>query len=218
MTRTATPAAKKSNCSFLRNLTACMTTGEPWSSPDFGMLLRQYRLAAGLSQEALAERARMSTDGIGALERGYRHTPQRETLALLAGALALDGEDRRLFEAAAARPGVQRRSGAAVAARGPVAASVLPVSLTSFIGRETELDEITALVRDYRLVTITGSGGVGKTQTAIRVARAWGDDESFRFHQLAAIEDPSLIASSVASAVGAPELPNSSLLEIPLRI
>ena len=67
------------------------------------MLLRHYRLAAGLSQEALAERARMSTEGISALERGYRRTPQRETLSLLAGALALNDERREEFEAAAAR-------------------------------------------------------------------------------------------------------------------
>jgi transcriptional regulator with XRE-family HTH domain len=64
------------------------------------MLLRRYRLAAGLSQEALAERARMSANGIGALERGYRRTPQRETLALLAVALELEGSALNEFEAA----------------------------------------------------------------------------------------------------------------------
>ena len=77
--------------------------GRAPGSPDFGMLLRQYRLAAALSQEALAERARMSTQGISALERGYRRTPQRETLALLSGALALSDEQREEFETAAAR-------------------------------------------------------------------------------------------------------------------
>ncbi|MGA8533493.1 MAG: LamG-like jellyroll fold domain-containing protein [Candidatus Tumulicola sp.] len=77
-------------------------------SSGFGMLLRQYRLAAGLSQEALAERARMSTNGIGALERGYRRWPQRETLAVLAEALGLNDEQRREFEAAAARPPLVR--------------------------------------------------------------------------------------------------------------
>ena len=45
----------------------------------------------------------MSTNGIGALERGYRRTPQRETLALLASALALSDEQREEFEATAAR-------------------------------------------------------------------------------------------------------------------
>jgi len=42
--------------------------------PNFGVLLRRYRLAAGLSQEALADRARMSANGIGSLERGDRRT------------------------------------------------------------------------------------------------------------------------------------------------
>ena len=83
------------------------------------MLLRHYRLAAGLSQEALAERARMSTNGIGALERGYRRTPQRETLALLGRALALSDEQRTEFEAAAARSGSPRRLGAASVTAGP---------------------------------------------------------------------------------------------------
>jgi transcriptional regulator with XRE-family HTH domain len=93
--------------------------GRVSGSSDFGALLRRYRRAAGLSQEALAERARMSTNGIGALERGYRRSPQRETLALLAGALALDGEQRREFEAAA-RPGLVRR----------------PATPTGFFGQE----------------------------------------------------------------------------------
>ena len=70
---------------------------------DFGTLLHSFRLAAGLSQEALAERAGMSAHGIRALERGYRRTPQRGTLALLAGALALSDEQSRELEVAAAR-------------------------------------------------------------------------------------------------------------------
>ncbi|HZV76180.1 MAG TPA: helix-turn-helix transcriptional regulator [Candidatus Babeliales bacterium] len=44
-------------------------------SSDFGVLLRRHRLAAGLSQEALAERAQMSSDSISSLERGHRRTP-----------------------------------------------------------------------------------------------------------------------------------------------
>lgn len=59
--------------------------GRAHGSSPFGILLRRYRLAAGLSQE------------------GYRRTPQRETLVLLADALALNDEQRREFEASAAR-------------------------------------------------------------------------------------------------------------------
>ena len=58
--------------------------------PSFGALLREFRLAAQLSQYGLAERATMSADGISALERGVNKAPQRETLALLVNALSLD--------------------------------------------------------------------------------------------------------------------------------
>ena len=68
-------------------------------SPSFAALLRQCRLAAGLTQEELAERAGLSVDGIGNLERGRRH-PYRHTLVQLADALALTGDERARFEAA----------------------------------------------------------------------------------------------------------------------
>jgi hypothetical protein len=60
----------------------------------------------------------MSANGIGALERGYRRTPQRETLALLVDALALNAEQRRVFEAAA-RSGVSKRIDPDSVALGP---------------------------------------------------------------------------------------------------
>jgi transcriptional regulator with XRE-family HTH domain len=53
------------------------------ASTEFGALLRHHRLAAGVSQVVLAEQAGMSTNGIGALERGDRRYPYRETVALL---------------------------------------------------------------------------------------------------------------------------------------
>ena len=56
----------------------------------FGALLKRYRVAAGLSQEALAERALLSTRGISDLERGRHRLPYRDTVARLAEALALD--------------------------------------------------------------------------------------------------------------------------------
>ncbi len=145
---------------------------------DFGTLLRRYRLAAGLTQEALAERAGVSLDGISALERGYRRSPQRDTLALLAGALALSDEQGRAFEAAAVRPAFPRRRGGASVTVGPWPDSAipnLPLALTSFVGRDRELAEIGTLVRGHRMVTLTGAGGVGKTQTALHVATALGE-------------------------------------------
>src|ERR1700722_6198151 len=73
----------------------------PARGASFGELLRRHRLAAGLSQAALAERARMSARGVGALERGDRRTPQRETLTLLVEALDLTASERDALETAA---------------------------------------------------------------------------------------------------------------------
>src|SRR5207302_4812234 len=77
-----------------------MTLAEP---PPFGMLLRQWRRAASLTQEELAERAGMSVETISVLERGISRSPYRSTITSLADALALDRKDRSQF-LAAARP------------------------------------------------------------------------------------------------------------------
>ena len=176
----------------------------PSGQSDFGTLLRQYRIAAGLSQEALAERARMSTNGIGALERGYRRTPQRETLALLVSALELDDERREEFETAAQRQG---RTSAGV--------STLPLALTSFVGREAELDELALLVRDHRLITLIGAGGIGKTQTALQLATRLSRDSgrSTAFVALETVGDHSLVVAAIATALGVPEVPRRPLLD-----
>jgi len=72
-------------------------------SPRFGSLLRQYRLAAGLTQEELAHCANLSRATIDSLERGTRLTPHTETMSLLLEALQLSEEERVLLEAAARR-------------------------------------------------------------------------------------------------------------------
>ena len=73
------------------------------SPAPFGELLKRYRLAAGLSQEELAERAGLSPRGVSDLERGARTQPRPGTVRLLADALGLGGDDRAAFVAAARR-------------------------------------------------------------------------------------------------------------------
>src|SRR5690348_8581990 len=70
-------------------------------SLTFGALLRRYRLAAGLTQEALGELAGLSLRGIADLERGARTHPRQETVQLLAEALRLSAPERAQLEAAA---------------------------------------------------------------------------------------------------------------------
>ena len=74
------------------------------SSLTFAELLRYHRTAAALTQEELAEKAHLSVDAISALERGARRKPRKETVTLLADALALSSDDRAVLLAIARRP------------------------------------------------------------------------------------------------------------------
>src|SRR5262245_47338007 len=90
-----------------------MASSQPRS---FGYLLRRYRVAAGLTQEELAERAGLSRRAIGSLETGERLSPHRDTVALLASALGLTSAERALLESAARHrlPDTTQQPGSAV--------------------------------------------------------------------------------------------------------
>ncbi len=179
---------------------------------SFGALLRDLRLAAGLSQETLAERAGMSAGGISFLERGVRRAPYRDTVALLATGLGLSPENRRLLETAAARvPQPRKRQGSSPNA--PLderAAHNLPIELTSFVGRANDVAKLRSLLATSRLVTIVGPGGVGKTRTALRVAEALIGtvDAGVWFVDLAPIADGASVPAAIANAIGAPHAAN----------
>ena len=137
----------------------------------------------------------MSANGIGALERGHRRTPQKETLALLAAALELEGDARKTFEEAA-RSAATRRAEPQSPAGDPwpsVSMPGLPLALTTFVGRETELREIAELLNAGRLVTITGAGGVGKTQTALHVCAALPRAQPVCFVSLAPLREAAMV-------------------------
>ncbi len=81
----------------------------------------------------------------------------------------------------------------------------LPLEVTSFVGRSREISEITAFLEKSRLVTIVGTGGLGKTRTALRLgAGAFLADGSSGvwFIELAPLTDGALIAGAIAHAVG----------------
>jgi transcriptional regulator with XRE-family HTH domain len=88
----------------------------PQRQPTFGSVLRDHRLAAGLTQEALAERSGVSARGVQLLEAGTVR-PRRSTIAELVRALALTGMDREAFERAAAPASREPRSAASDSAR-----------------------------------------------------------------------------------------------------
>jgi predicted ATPase/DNA-binding XRE family transcriptional regulator len=172
------------------------------TSETFGSLLRRFRLAAGLTQEALAERAGLSTRGVQDLERGVRQAPRAETVRMLADALALDEAGRKaLIEAA--HPEL---------APAPVrpAPSRLPVPPTPLVGREREVAAACAHLRrpdseeGSRLLTLTGPGGVGKTRLALAVAAELAADfaDGVAWIELTSLRDASLVPAAVATALG----------------
>jgi predicted ATPase len=80
----------------------------------------------------------------------------------------------------------------------------LPVQATSFIGRESQVVQLAGLVREHRLVTLTGVGGVGKTRLALEVAAWVAEDfpDGVWLVELAAIGDPGGVPDLVATTLG----------------
>lgn len=88
---------------------------------------------------------------------------------------------------------------------GPVVPQrVLPVPLTSFVGRAAEVAELGAAVESHRLVTATGPGGVGKTRLAAAVAAAQADrwPDGVWFVDLVPVTDEAQLAATIAATLG----------------
>jgi transcriptional regulator with XRE-family HTH domain len=174
----------------------------------FGELLRSYRVAAGLTQAALAISAGLSTRGISDLERGTRRAPYRETVRRLAESLRLAEAERvTLFAAASRFPGPKAAPEQAVPPQ-----HNLPMWLTSFIGRTREVAEVRRQLRTHRQVTLTGPGGVGKTRLAREVASNLLEiyPDGVWFVEFASVADNSLVGQTVAAALGVHEQPGRS--------
>jgi tetratricopeptide (TPR) repeat protein/transcriptional regulator with XRE-family HTH domain len=129
----------------------------------FGERLRADRVAAGLTQEELAERAGLSSRAIGDLERGVTRRPRRDTVRSIARAFGQAPESRP-----SGRLGVPAQ---------------LPASISHFLGRAAELAKLTQLTSAgtrssaVTIAVITGMPGVGKTALAVR----WAHDVAAQF-------------------------------------
>ena len=187
---------------------------------SFGELLRRFRVAASLTQEALAGRCRISPATVAAIEQGRRKAPRLSTVRLIAEALELSTADLELLARAADDGGTDPVPGGPAGpdgdglAAGLVAGLVagLPAARTSFIGRDREQAAVLTAVAGSRVVTLVGPGGVGKTRLAARTAEAAAP----RYPSGAVFVDlvpvrAGFVSQAVAALLGVSEGPGRSL-------
>ncbi|HEV3288815.1 MAG TPA: tetratricopeptide repeat protein [Streptosporangiaceae bacterium] len=161
----------------------------------FGGLLRQLRDDAGLTQDELAEAARVSQRAVSDLERGINRTARKDTALLLAGALGLDGQARDLFVVAARGRGtveavLAARQGGVPGVFVAAAPRALPRDIAAFTGREAELARLVGALEGLSarggvvgIHAIDGMAGIGKTSFAVhaahRLAESFPDGQFF---------------------------------------
>ncbi len=152
-----------------------------------GASLKKLRLAAGITQEELAERAGISARTVSDVERGLRTVVHRDTARRLATALELGDEQRREFDAVA-----RGRSAIPLPA---ASTGDLPTVPTPLIGRSREVEAIGTVLRaaDVRLLTLNDPAtqalviaGQERLLSALRAGDGEAAAEAMRAHDLAA--------------------------------
>lgn len=153
--------------------------------PTLSELLRTFRIRAGLTQAALAEKAGLSEQAISVLERGTRSRPRIDTVRSLTAALALTPSEADQFLSVARGKGKQsgapKRPEPSATADASLVPWQLPPAARDFTGRAAQLDAILSVLRNptgtgpVGLVAVTGMGGIGKTTLAVQAAHKLTD-------------------------------------------
>jgi predicted ATPase/DNA-binding XRE family transcriptional regulator len=182
----------------------------------FGVLLKRYRIAAGLSQEALAERANLSLRAISDLERGINRSPRYTTLELLVNALPLSPQQRETLRAVV-RDDAHPEINPSASAKSSANRTVIPLPPTRLVGRETERAQAIQAFqeRKTRLLTLIGPSGVGKTRLALEIAQELAPDYSGNvvFVPLASVRDVAMVPNVIAQHLGLHEEPSQPFAE-----
>jgi predicted ATPase/DNA-binding XRE family transcriptional regulator len=190
-----------------------MPRASPGAPATFGEFLRYLRRRAQMTQQELGIALGYSDALIARLEHGERlpdlalvKTAYTEALGLqrepaLAEQLVELAERARAEHSAQAAP---QSLPSSLRDTNPYRTVGLPAQLTHFIGRVRELTDVIGLLREQRLVTLTGTGGVGKTRLAQEAGQLVLDifPDGVWLAELAPVSAPNLVADTVAVAFG----------------
>jgi len=169
-------------------------------SISFGTWLRQKRRLLDLTQKAFADRVGCAEITVRRMEAD-EYKPSKELALTLFEKLGISEAERPQWVSfARGVSGLPNPSTPQV----NKPKSNLPVSLTSFIGREKEQADAIQLLSKHRLVTLTGSGGVGKTRFAIKVGEQLLENypDGIWWVELASLNDPMLLPKTAARLFG----------------
>lgn len=180
---------------------------------SFGQWLRQRRRMLDLTQQGLADEVGCARITLRRIESGALK-PSKELAQILLEKLGLPEMERpRWIQFARGYSDFPARLVDSIASK-PL--TNLPASLTSFIGREKERAEILKLISKYRLVTLVGPGGVGKSRLSLKAGEQIVGDYTHGVWlvELAPILDPSLIPRSTAIAIGLRDEPQRPVIDM----
>jgi non-specific serine/threonine protein kinase len=179
----------------------------------FGTWLRQKRRMLDLTQEALAAQAGCARITLRRIENGALRPSQELALSLLEN-VGVPREERPQWVAfARGKAGLPIKK--AVSFEDEPITNV-PVPISTFIGREKEQFEIIKLVYKHRFVTLTGSGGVGKTRLSLKIGgQVLGEyAHGVWLVELASLRDPALLQQTVAKVFGIATQSDVLLIEL----
>lgn len=175
----------------------------------FGDLLRHLRLSVGLTQQQLGAAVGYSRAHIARLENGQRLPAISAVKTRFPKALDLTSQPELVSRLISLAEAANALTPHAVFACLP---NNLPSSVTRFFGHERSLAHVMRLLESNRLVTVTGTGGTGKTrlalELAIRLKLSAGKSDQFVDGiwqiELAQVTDPGLVALTILVALGLP--------------
>jgi predicted ATPase/DNA-binding XRE family transcriptional regulator/Tfp pilus assembly protein PilF len=179
---------------------------------SFGKWLRKQRRVRDLTRQAFADQIGCAEVTVRRIEAGTLK-PSKELAGIILKKLGIPEVERPRWISFAR--GLSGLPGSSLASSNKPNSN-LPAPLTTFIGRENEKAEVIRLITKHRLVTLTGSGGVGKTRLSIKVGEQALEDypDGVWLMELAPILDPSLVPVTAVRTFGLHEDPKRLIIDI----